>query len=327
MKIPVVDNTKKELSKKDLPSQFTEEVREDLIYRAVQTVQANKRQPYGSYERAGMNVSAKLSRRRRDYKTSYGYGISRVPRKVLSRRGTRFTWVGAYAPGTVGGRQAHPPKAEKIWTRKINKRERRKAIRSALAATIVKELVEKRGHKVPTQYPIILESAVEEMKKTKDVEQLFSKIGLTEELARIARSSMRSGKGKMRGRRYRIRKGPLLVVSKDCALLKAAQNVAGVDIVTINAINAELLAPGAEVGRLTFFTEAALNRMTKELLFTDAYKGASEKKEHKQAVHEVKGKVTEKQQAKTHVKPIQKPSQQTKSTVQAKKATPAKKGE
>src|SRR3989344_7504660 len=133
--------------KGEFPFQFNEPIRPDLVKRAVESIWGNTRQPYGAFPRAGKQAAAKLSRRRRDYKTSYGYGISRVPRKVLSRRGTRFTLVGAYAPGTVGGRQAHPPKAEKIWTRKLNKRERRKAIRSALAATIVKELVEKRGHK------------------------------------------------------------------------------------------------------------------------------------------------------------------------------------
>ena len=51
------------------------------------------------------------------------------------RRGTQFMWVGALAPGTVGGRKAHPPKASKIWNLKINKKERAKAIRSALGGS------------------------------------------------------------------------------------------------------------------------------------------------------------------------------------------------
>ena len=55
---------------------------------------------------------------------------------IVLKRGTRFNWMGATAPNTVGGMQPHPPKAERIWARKINKKERRKAIRSALAASI-----------------------------------------------------------------------------------------------------------------------------------------------------------------------------------------------
>ena len=73
-----------------------------------------------------MKQSAKLSKRRRAYRGSYGFGISRTPRKILSKRGRRLGWVGAVAPNTVGGRRTHPPKAEKIWREEINTKERRK---------------------------------------------------------------------------------------------------------------------------------------------------------------------------------------------------------
>jgi large subunit ribosomal protein L4e len=146
MKIPVLDKTAKEVGKKELPKQFDEEIRPDLIRRAVLVVQANSRQPYGSDPNAGMMVSAKLSRRRRDYKGSYGMGISRTPRKVLTKRGTRFNWVGALAPNTVGGRRAHAPKAERIWDKKLNVKEKRKALRSALSATMHRDIVKARGH-------------------------------------------------------------------------------------------------------------------------------------------------------------------------------------
>ena len=156
MKVDVLSLTKTSIGKKDLPRQFDEPVRPDLIKRAVESIQANRRQKYGTDPKAGMKASAELSRRRRKYRGSYGHGISRVPRKILSRRGTRFNWVGAVAPGTVGGRKAHPPKAIKEWVRKINKKERRKAIRSALAATMNPEIVTARGHKVPESYPFII---------------------------------------------------------------------------------------------------------------------------------------------------------------------------
>src|SRR3989344_4652430 len=99
MKLPRTGVDKSAKSSAELPQQFSEQVRQDLIKRAVDAVRSRERHNYGAQFGAGLGPSAKLSRRRRDFKTSYGHGISRVPRKSLSRRGTRFYWVGAVAPG------------------------------------------------------------------------------------------------------------------------------------------------------------------------------------------------------------------------------------
>ncbi len=267
MKIPIMSIAKTEIGKSDLPIQFHEEIRPDIIKKAVEVIQACRRQPYGTDPRAGQKVSAKISRRRRDYKGSYGHGISRVPRKIMSHRGTQFNWVGALAPGTVGGRRAHPPKAEKIWEIDMNKKERRKAIRSAMAATLVKELVARRGHKVPATYPFIVENKFEDLDKTKLVQETLEKLGFDAELTRTKKRKIRAGKGKLRGRKYKTKKGPLLVVSKKCKLLKTARNIPGIEVVEVNSLNAELLAPGCEIGRLTLFSQAALERLEKEKLF------------------------------------------------------------
>ena len=166
MKLQILSISKEEIGKQELPSQFDEEIRPDLIKRAVISIQGNTRQAYGADPMAGKRASAELSRRRHVYKTAYGYGISRVPRKIMSSRGTRMNWVGAFAPGTVGGRKAHPPKANKNWTKKINKKERRKAIRSSIAATLSKEIVGK-NHIVPDNYPFIIENKIESLKRPK----------------------------------------------------------------------------------------------------------------------------------------------------------------
>ena len=63
------------------------------------------------------------------------------------------------------------------------------------------------------------------------------------------------------------KKGPLIVVGDDCDLLKGARNIAGIDIVKIKNINTELLAPGCDAGRLTLFTENAVQKLEKEKLF------------------------------------------------------------
>ncbi|MFH1072939.1 MAG: 50S ribosomal protein L4 [Nanoarchaeota archaeon] len=297
MKLSIVTIDKTEIGKIELPGQFQEEIRPDLIRRAVLAIQSHKRQPYGAMPGAGQRASAKLSRRRRNYRGSYGLGISRVPRKILSRRGTRMNWVGAVAPGMVGGRRAHPPKAGKNWRQKVNEKENRKAIRSALAASITPHYCTLRGHRLPQEYPFIVEDKFEELKRTKEVYAALEKLGFAPELGRTKEKKLRPGKGKRRGRKYQQPKGPLLVVSKDCNLLSAGKNIPGVEIVPVNQLNAELLAPGTHPGRLTIYTEAALRRLDKEKLFTESYhrekiplpKAEAEKKaEPKKALGKIK---------------------------------------
>jgi large subunit ribosomal protein L4e len=269
MKIKVFDQKKTETKTVALPKQFDEPVRTDLVKRAVLALQSIRRQKYGASPLAGKRHSAYLSKRRHNYKGTYGIGQSRTPRKILNRRGTRFYHVGAVAPQTVGGRRAHPPKAEKIWAQKINVKERRKAIRSAISATMVKDLVLARGHKVPTDYPFALDTSFESLNKTKDVITALYALGFKEELERGEVTSIRAGKGKMRGRKTISKKSFLFVVSKDCPLLKAAANISGADIVPVQSLNAELLAPGTHLGRLTLFTDGALDILSQRNLFAE----------------------------------------------------------
>ncbi len=267
MKLDILDVEKNKVGEIKLPWQFEEEFRPDLIQRAVLAIQSHKRQSYAVSEEAGKRASAKLSRRRRDYRGSYGYGISRVPRKILSRRGSRMNWVGAFAPGTVSGRRAHPPKSEKIWWEKINEKERKKAIRSAIAATILQEIVAERGHLIPRNYPFVLDAKFELLNKTKQVLAAFEKLDLSKELARVEGKKVRAGKGKSRGRKYQKKRGFLIVVSKMDKLSKAVANLPGIDVVEVKNLNTEVLAPGAKAGRLTLWTASAINILEKENLF------------------------------------------------------------
>ena len=267
MKLKLISIDGSEKGSVDLPKVFSEQIRPDIIKRAVSTIEANGRQAYGAKPDAGMRASANLSRRRHAYRGGYGSGISRVPRKIMSSRGTRFNWVAAVAPGTVGGRRAHPPKSEKIFDKKINAKENRLAIRSALSASLNKEIVSDHGHKVPESYPFIVSEEIENISKTKELVAIFEKLGFKDELSRTSVRKIRAGKGKLRGRRYRRKKGPLLVVGDDCALLKSAKNIQGIDIVKIKNINAELLAPGCSIGRLTLFTKGAIEKLEKDKLF------------------------------------------------------------
>jgi len=268
MNIQQVNLERNSEGKIELPEQFDEPVRPLLIARSVLALQLSKRVPYGAFPRAGTRVSAQVSRRRRKYRGSYGHGISRVPRKVMSRRGTQFNWQGAQAPGTVKGRRAHPAKAFKDWHKKINKKENRKAIRSALAATVTRDYVEKRGHLIPSEYPFVVNDKIATIEKTKSLKLTLHKLGFDSELNRTSKRKIRAGRGKTRGRKYVRKIGPLIVVAKLCALQKSAANIPGVEVILVNKLNAELLAPGAVPGRLTIFTASAIDKIRKSKLFT-----------------------------------------------------------
>ncbi|MFH1771069.1 MAG: 50S ribosomal protein L4 [archaeon] len=294
MKLKILSLSKTETGTVNLPIQFYEPVRTDLIRRAFLVIQSNKRQPYGAKPGAGQRHSAELSRRRRKYRGSYGIGISRVTRKILSRRGTRMNWVGAISPGTVGGRRAHPPKVEKDWTKSINIKERRKAIRSALAATIKKELVLERGHKIPENYPFIVDDKIEEIKQTRILTETISKLGFKEELSRAKNKGTKG----------------LLLITTNIDLKKICSNIPGFEAELVSNLNAEILAPGGIPGRITLFTKSAMKELTEKELYTQKYKGDKPvKKEKKEEVKEVK--------VKKEVKKITKPA--TKKPVTKKK--------
>ena len=283
MKLKIIDTKGATTGEKTLPSQFNEAFRSDLIKKAVLVIQNNNRQPYGADPRAGKKHSAYVSKRRHKYRGTYGIGQSRTPRKSLSVRGTRFNWVGAFAPQTVGGRRAHAPKAEKVWSQRINKKERRKAIRSALSACMNIEIVKQRNTCVPSNYPFILANEFEKIDKTKEFRKILETLGFKDELKRSIVKTIRAGLGKLRGRKNRKKKSLLFVVSDKCGLLQAVSNLSGMDIINVNELNTELLAPGTHAGRMTLFTEAAIDQLDKNKLFTNEIvkKEVKKKKEKK----------------------------------------------
>ena len=294
-----------------MPADYLVSVRADVIKRVVIAIEANMRQRYGADPEAGMKVSAKLSRRRRDYRGSYGHGISRVPRKIMSRRGTRFNWVAAEAPGTVGGRRAHPPKSEKSYELKVNTKERRLAIRSAIAASLDKKMVVARGHAVPENYPFIVDSSFESLTQTKDLRAALEKIGFSNELLRTSVTGIRAGKGKLRGRRKTTKNGALFITSVSSPLRKAIANIPGFSCATVTHLNARLLAPGGEPGRLIVMTEAAAQKLQNEKLYTEDAK--------KNTTKDSKKKVTESK--KSSKKQSKKTTLPKKNTQQEKEAT------
>lgn len=279
MKLSILSKDNKATGTMELPKQFSEPVRLDLIKRAVHALQSTQRQAYGAKPDAGKRPSVRISKRRHDYRATYGIGQSRTPRKVMSYRGSRFNWTGAFAPQTVGGRRAHPPKASKDPLQKINDKERHKAIRSALSATMDKEIVAAHGYKVPDNYPFLIDESVENLTKTAEVKKALATLGFTGELQRAHDRKIRPGKGKARGRKYRTKTSVLFVVAGECPLRKGAANVPGVTVATLPELNAQHLAPGAVAGRATLYSAKAIEAIKKGELYSTRRKAAKQSAE------------------------------------------------
>ena len=234
----------------DLPTVFQGEVRSDLIRRAVTAAQANRRQPYGPGRRSGAKHSVRWSGK--------GHGVSRVPR-------IRGSMTGAQAPGTVGGRRAHPPRVEKVWAKKVNENERRLARNAALAAVKEVTIVSARGHafKEELSLPVVIEDGIETLQPdggaTQEGVKILDRLGVYADVERAKDGRhVRAGRGKMRGRRYRQPRSLLVVVKDPAKVRRLFGNLPGVEVVSPAGLNAEVLAPGGDPGRLTIFSEGAL---------------------------------------------------------------------
>ncbi|MEM7820454.1 MAG: 50S ribosomal protein L4, partial [Candidatus Aenigmatarchaeota archaeon] len=188
----------------ELPPIFSTPYRPDIIQRAVLAAQANRRQPYGVDPLAGKRTSAHFRGARRGFGSMQNREMARGPRVFGSNPGQDFRE--RFAPQARGGRQAHPPKTSKIWSLKINDTERRLAIASAIAATANSDLVKARGHRFSAELPIIIEDDIQKISKTKELMKIFTALKLDADLDRARKRTIRAGRGKMRGRKYKHRK-------------------------------------------------------------------------------------------------------------------------
>jgi large subunit ribosomal protein L4e len=235
----------------ELPSVFSTPLRPDVIKRAVLAIQSNRLQPQGRDPMAGKKTSAESR--------GTGSGTARIPREKGGSGKAKF------APSTVGGRQPHPPKAEKIIVKNIPKKEAKLALLSAIAATAKKETVTARGHKTEdvVGFPLIVDDAIEGLTKASEVEDALTSLGVSADVTRVRDSrKVRAGKGKHRGRKMKQAIGPLFVVVDQKNMSNAASNIPGVEVTTVKNLNTEMLAPGTKAGRLTVWTSGAIAQLS-----------------------------------------------------------------
>jgi len=246
----IFDLEGKAVGKAKVPRIFKTPLRPDVIKRAVIAAQSGRYQPQGRDPLAGKRKSFES--------LGSGHGMARVPRQTAGGQRAVF------GVGIVGGRVAGAPVTAKKIVKKIPRKEKQLALRSAVAATGVKETVVSRGHMAEEvgDFPLVVVDDLQDLRKTSELEKVFIKLSLWSDIYRVKESlKERAGKGKTRGRRTKHAIGPLLVISEDKGIRQAAGNFLGVDVCAVNNLSTELLAPGTHPGRLTVWTKSAFEKL------------------------------------------------------------------
>jgi len=238
----------------ELPAVFLAPIRPDIVEFVHTSMNKNKRQAYAVNKDAGHQTSAE----------SWGTGraVARIPR--VPGGGTHRAGQAAFGNMCRGGRMFNPTKTWRKWHRKINTNQKRYAVCSALAASALPSLVMARGHKVDNvpECPLVVDDSVEGVDKTLKAMKVLQALGASDDVEKSKASrQVRSGKGKMRNRRYVQRRGPLVVYGQDNGIAKAFRNISGVEVSSVESLNLLQLAPGGHLGRFVIFTENALSQL------------------------------------------------------------------
>ena len=240
----------------ELPAAFAEPHRADVIRKAHTILATHGFQPKGTHPTAGMDVSAD------SLDPPTGHGRARVARIRGSGAGGRGGQGGEVA-STRGGRQAHPPTAAKRVRKRLNRKEGRLALRSAVAATADGALVKARGHAAGgAELPAVAADEAELISRTSALRAAIGRMGLAGDVERLAGRRARSGKPALRGRSKKEGKSILFVVSRrGTPLERAAGSVPGVDVRAASDVGVLDLAPGGVPGRLAVYTVSALREL------------------------------------------------------------------
>ncbi|KAG8159282.1 hypothetical protein KVR01_010943 [Diaporthe batatas] len=244
------------------PTVFTAPIRPDIVQEVHKGIAKNKRQPYAVSEKAGHQTSAE----------SWGTGraVARIPR--VSGGGTHRAGQAAFGNMCRSGRMFAPTKTWRKWHVKINQNQKRFATASALAASAVPSLLFARGHQISAvpEVPLVVDSAAFEgaaAAKTSAALGLLKAVGAGPDLEKVKGSKkLRAGKGKLRGRRHRQRRGPLVIYDPEVdgkELVKGFRNIPGVETSSVYSLNLLQLAPGGHLGRFVIWSSAAFKALDK----------------------------------------------------------------
>jgi len=257
MKITTYTTTGTKEGEIELPLIFSTPFRRELIHKAWTNITSHKFQPQGRHPTAGQDVVADSN----DPPT--GQGVSRVARAQGGGGGRQGQ--GAEVASTRGGRQAHPPIVGKVIYKKLNKKENKLALCSAIAATASKEIVELRGHKVEgiETFPIVVSNDIESISKANDISKILDSLKLKQDVERLESRKVRSGQSRLRGRSKKVGKSVLFVTKDVSNLSKAVGSFPGVEVRKVTDLSILDLAPGAHPIRLTVYSKSAIEEIAK----------------------------------------------------------------
>jgi len=250
------DNPGEKAGTLPMPAVLMSPLRPDLVRYIHMNVSKNKRQAQAVGAKVGYDTAAE----------SWGTGraVARVPRAPGG--GTHRAGQGAFGNMCRGGGMFSPTKTWRRWHRCVNITQKRHAVATALAASSLPPLVMARGHRIGevSELPLVVSDGIESLTKTKQAVETLKKLGCKEELERLIKSrKIRPGKGKMRNRRYVMRRGPLVVYAEDKGIVKAFRNIPGVQTADVMKLNLLTLAPGGHFGRFLIWTESAFKMLSK----------------------------------------------------------------
>lgn len=236
------------------PGVFGAPIRSDIVHFVFTNIAKNKRQAHAVNVNAGEQHSAE----------SWGTGraVARIPR--ISGGGTSASGSGAFGNMCRGGRMFAPSKVWRRWHRRVNLNQRRLAVASALSASAVVPLVMARGHRVDAvpEIPLVVSNNVQSITKTSAAVKALKAVGAFTDVEKVKDTKrLRGGVGKLRNRRYVLRKGPLVIYKDDSGITRAFRNLPGVDLVNVTRMNLLKLAPGGHVGRFCIWTEDAVKAL------------------------------------------------------------------
>lgn len=260
--MPVYSLEGKQTSEMDAGGVFSMPVRFEIINRCFLAEKSLLRHPYGTDYFAGKRTSA-------HYHGERGIRHSMMNKEMARLRrihGTGYLHMTArFSPQAIKGRAAHPPKPEKIWRLKVNKREKILGLVSSLSAASNRAFISNHGYLLPQNFPsfpIIVEDTLQEIKTAKQLKSILTAFGLKDEMERVSYKKIRAGKGKSRGRRYKKKTGPLIVVKEDKGISKAANNLPGFGFSVANKLDVSMLAPGGQPGRLIIISKSAAEELS-----------------------------------------------------------------
>jgi large subunit ribosomal protein L4e len=250
MEAKVLSLDAKEEEKIQLPKIFELQPNIELIERAFLAERSYLFQPQGRFPLAGMQTTAEYIGRKGAYRSLKNRGRAKLPREKLGG-GVMGNVKGI--PSAVKGRRAHPPKVEKKIIERMNRKEYLLALMHAVAYSL--------KAKSSLQLPIVVDSKIEDISKTKDVYSFLASLGF----GNLLKPQPKIKKKRRTSRIVKYKKSILIVASnKEAKVIKAARNIAGVNACSVDELRVMFIAPNANP-RIVVWSKKALEKLEESL--------------------------------------------------------------